>query len=400
MSLRKFLLQTKGVRARLLNHVTDVALSNKAMPVLQTDPNELITSCGREILVQMRYACGVGNERFKTQYLPLLYKLALFVQTAPLKNDAYCEFGGAFKFGLTSALLTLRMSNGVLFTTTGGAERMGRLTPQYKFCAFAASLATVPLIVSHYVAITVNGVPWHFYDTKRNLYSALANADCEFSWVNPQTLPHPSLAILTLNGFFEPESLEGIEPIVLQEMCMAINPALHQPAIESKLAEVVRMGHDKALMIDLQERQHRFAGEQGALIDPGLLNALSVKNSEQATVAVPSPVPFSQESLSVPVSVPASPSAPNSTVLHEAHTAPLEGKVSDFFREWVTSVLMDDKKREKLHFQDSSCLIVERLWHVSVRAGRALSIRRSSYRKGLEGADDHVQIFCHTVVQG
>ena len=349
-----------------------------AMPVLQTDPNELITSCGREILVQMRYACGVGNDRFKTQYLPLLYKLAQFVQTAPLKNDAYSELGGAFKFGLTAALLTLRMSNGVLFTTNGGAERMGRLTPQYRFCAFAASLATVPLIVSHYVAITVNGLPWHFFDAKKSLFTALANnAQGEFAWVNPQVAPHPSLAILTLNGFFEPEIWQSFEPIVLQEMCMAINPALHQPPIESKLAEVVRMGHEKALLIDQQERQHRFDGEQGSVIDTGNLSNQTIESSGPSKVPMSGATDIEEKSLFPPhqtsapgsVEVPGAASVRSSTSSDDVSATPSDINASDFFREWVSSVLMDDKKREKLTFQDNGVVVA----HASLLSGYGMS---------------------------
>jgi conjugal transfer pilus assembly protein TraI len=280
-------------------------------------PSALFDELGSELFSTLLSASQAGEEIFRYNYLPLLEKAAYWLQELPLERKTYAERGGALKFTLLSSLGTLRMCSGVIFAPSSDSEHRRLVEPQYRFAAFVASLCTVPLIVHHNVAVTVNGSPWDpFFG--QGLYSALTervgSAQYQVEW-RPETHERPSaaLAVLLISWLLSDVKWAQFDRTVLRSMVEAINPAGIQAPSESALSRVVRVGHEKAREAALQRAALRFtpnstvenADELGQAIvrfTPGtpaqgagdvapVTSPVSVVATDVATTAVPAVQP-------------------------------------------------------------------------------------------------------------
>lgn len=295
------------------------------------DPNDMISGVGLELLTKLRAATGVPNDVFTAQYLPLLYRLAQYVQDLPLSKTSYNEHGGAFRFSITALLLTLRMADGVLFSSSYTAEQMNKLRPQFRFAAFAASLAIVPLLVYHHQQIKINGNDWSYLTDGNSLHEALSQAGKStytITWKGPVEAPTPMLATLLLTSFFKKGMWSSIHPAVVIEMCDAINPALTQSISETPLCKIVRMGIEKAHLIDQRARDPIYnvpvnATTMSQSIDAALSMEMQQSAVHHAPVVNSAPTP-----VAVAVAV-AAPAITNPTP---------DDEFEESFLEWANSV--------------------------------------------------------------
>ena len=291
-----------------------------------TDPNIMISETGRQLLEQLRSVSGATNEAFQQSYVPLLYRLAQFVQNLPLDKISHSEPRGAFRFGVTSALLTMRMADGVLFSTSFGGEMMSKLNPQFRLAAFAASLATVPLLVHHNIQIMLGDTDWSYLEAGPTLYDRLKDGDdCTIKWKSPAKPPVSALGTVLLAQFFDPGIWAHLHPIVFEEMCVAINPSGVQATVETQLSKIVRLGHEKARLIDESARTPLYSAPVAPL---STLDAIA----HAMLAPVPAAVPATVVSSHVAAPVVAAQAPPLPPLGEVAATYPPE------FMEWLAAI--------------------------------------------------------------
>lgn len=216
-------------------------------------PQKLFEIIGNEYFSQLLTACGAGADGFRARFLPMAERLALFVQDLPLERETFCDPGGALRFGLQSGLTALRLCDGVIFSPNATSQRRMQVEPQFRWAAWCATLACVPLVVAHNTRVKVKDDVWSFESEKATLWDACdKTGSYEVEWM-PQTPAKPSqaLGIVYLSRFFFDGQFSGTDPDVLRQMCEAINPALLQSPAETSLARVVRTAQEK---VRLSER--------------------------------------------------------------------------------------------------------------------------------------------------
>jgi conjugal transfer pilus assembly protein TraI len=303
------------------------------------DPNTMIAEAGRPLLEQLRDTSGAGAEIFQQRYIPLLYRLAQYVQDLPLEKTSHNEPRGAFRFGVVSAFLTMRMSAGVLFSTSFGGEMMGKLNPQFRFAAFAASLATVPLLIHHNMQIRIDDADWSYLTGEAFLSNKLQVASekgCSILWKSPVKPPSAALGALLLSKFFDHGLWADFHPVVIEEMCQSINPAGLQPAGETQLSKIVRMGHEKARSLDEHQRAPGYvAPNSSSTISESILAAVNIP-IQSAPIS-------SQPTVSVSVK--------NESVIQvDTDAFPPE------FLEWVKGVMKNSEKFDSLAFNPNGTI--------------------------------------------
>lgn len=324
------------------------------MKLTKVNPNQLIQSLGIDFLKDLRSVISVDDKTFKEQYLSLIYRLGEFVQELPLERDSYFGKGGAFQFGVFSAYLTSRMSGGGLFSSTKSTEDMDRLLPQYKYAAFVASIATVPLIVYHNLDIQVDSRNWSYLSRSKNLHEVI-QSDYSFTWNKRLgTQPYSSMSgVFVLKSFFDSGFANEFDSSILDELCKAINPSMTQMAGETTLMKIVRMGHEKAKNIDIAQRHPIYTDEQQKhKIDLSQLTAISPSIVEPVKVATEKPVHKPIESTSNGLLVP--PVIDIKPKLMEEF--PIEwGRL---FQEFLNFIKSDQQKNEKLVFNPNDTVSV------------------------------------------
>jgi conjugal transfer pilus assembly protein TraI len=271
-------------------------------------PQLLFDDLGRSLFTELVTASGAGVDRFRAHYLPVAERLALLLQELPLERETFPERGGALKFALLSALTTLRLCDSVVFAPAATAEVRMRVEPQYRFAAFCASLASVPLVVHHNLRVTIEGQPWSPLSRRPFLWDALdGQGSYAVEW-RPVTPARPSaaLGVLILGAFFEAGQWAEFEPDVVRGMCEAINPAGVQSPAELALGKVVRIGHEKTRQVEQLRASAAFAPAKPS--DTNALVASTVAGTAQpvmslapvspppsAPASAPEPAPLPQE---------------------------------------------------------------------------------------------------------
>ena len=249
-------------------------------------PQQLFDDLGRSLFQQILTASGVGRDRFRAHYLPVAERLALQLQELPLERETFAEQGGALKFGLLAALTTLRLCDSVVFVPSATAEMRMRVEPQYRYAAFCASLATVPLIVNHHMTVSVDGQPWSLLSKTPVLWEALAGqSSYEVEW-KPVSVAKPSasLAVLVLSRFFEPGQWQDFEAETVQGMCDAINPGSIRAPAELALAKVVRVGHEKVRQAEQIRASTAFAPSRSSPTDSMVIGAIEATSPANITL--------------------------------------------------------------------------------------------------------------------
>lgn len=209
-------------------------------------PTALFQDLGRDYFNQLLTASAAGEEGFRARYLPMAERLAMMVQELPLEKETYSQAGGALKFGLLAGLAALRLCDGVIFMPGVTAQIRMVVEPQYRWAAWCATLASIPLVVAHNASIKVNGDPWSFAHASNLWESAGKNGGYEIDWKpSGPNRASASLGAVVLSQFFFPGQFSAIEPVVLLGLCEAVNPALLQSPAEQALSRVVRVAQEK-----------------------------------------------------------------------------------------------------------------------------------------------------------
>jgi conjugal transfer pilus assembly protein TraI len=212
-------------------------------------PSDLFKEIGRDVFLMIRTECGAGDEGFKRLYLPAAERLALVVQEAPFRRDAYARQGGALAYGLLAAALAVRLSSSTIFRNGLTAKERLELAPQYKWAAFIATLHCVSVVVLHGQKIDVPNSVWTPWDSSQTLFDvAQKPGKYAVSWLpSTEVVGHVPNSLAIVSGFAYPGMFAGLERGVVRDLCAAINPSLQRPPTESPLASVVRRAQELVL---------------------------------------------------------------------------------------------------------------------------------------------------------
>ena len=213
---------------------------------------------GVDNLAALRTASGATDEVFKERYLPQLKRFAAWVQELPLDSENFNQILGAFRFGLTSAWLSLRLCDQVIFVQGLSHERRA-FDPQYRFAAFCGCLSSTLLLVQHNLIITINEKPWDYLSPESSLLTAIGKGSYEVGWTRNVRRPSNALGVIVLGRFFEPGLWQGYSAGVCQDFGTCINPGCLQLPGESALSRVVRQGMEKAREIEARGRAAQYS---------------------------------------------------------------------------------------------------------------------------------------------
>ncbi len=308
-------------------------------------PTLLFGDIGFNYFNQLVTACPGGESEFRARYLPVAEKLAVMVQDLPLEKNVFAHPGGALQFGLVCGLTALRLSDGVIFDPSASAQRRMIVEPQYKYAAWCAALAGVPLLVHHLSLITVAGEPWSFASKPSTLYEACkANGEYEMDW-KPATAAQPSAALgsVLLKDFFYSGQFEHFDHAVLAGMCQAVNPALTMVPGEQSLSRVVRVAQEKVKTAELLRMSEIFSSAQPTanrtadLMD--VIDKQSTKSPDVPTISAEKPQSVTPFALGV-VATQAVPA--NSEVV------PIPTKITS----WVRAVVANQELATQFRFLD------------------------------------------------
>ncbi|MGX9712636.1 TraI domain-containing protein [Janthinobacterium lividum] len=232
--------------------------------MLPASSSDLIASEATRIS-EIHTAAGVPEKVFSRFYLPVLLAYMDHVQKMPLSNAAFSRPGGAIDFGLTSALISLRLAGTQMFNPTLASEERRVLEPQCRFAAFAATMATGVVLLSENTLITTrdNDVEYHPLVSPVPLSVWLAQHPVSmFTWrKGAQELTQSEGAAIAAR-FMPNGILNNFDLRVSLMLYNAINPKPLQNGIESTIARVVRQTISKVIThhVQVEERQYQERG--------------------------------------------------------------------------------------------------------------------------------------------
>ncbi|MCP3023788.1 TraI domain-containing protein [Cupriavidus basilensis] len=292
----------------------------------------LLTSLEGDLVETLRSASGFNTAQFDRHIQPLVDRLAECVQALPLSRDAYCEQGGALRFGVVSGLMAFRLADSTIFAPNHTAETRRVLDPQYRYSGFAAALASVPAILEAVAIVTVAGRRWSPL-SEVSLTQALADAgvqDYVVNWNPTPRAPSRMVAALLAGRFFAPGGWGDFEESVIGALADAILPVRGAIAVEAPLCRVVRVAQDKAFEIDGKERARRI-DELGA---PrlALRELLALPEAAGAPAPAPAPVPPTQAAAARASGGAPTPAAQSSKQAGGDGMPPLSPLVSDLLK--------------------------------------------------------------------
>lgn len=222
---------------------------------------EALFERNREELDAIRTAAGFNERQYNYFFKALLHAYALRVQRLPLTPEVYTRVYGAWDFGLTVSILTLRVATTRIFFPTAESEERRKLEPQCLFAAFAAGLATGVALLSQHADISLeDGSEYHPIKSTDDLATWLASSDTpQFSWrpTGGKALNGPECAAIAAR-FIPAGMLKEFDLRVVYMIFNAINPQAEKSGVESTMAKVVRLSVEKAYEAYLEGAQSSY----------------------------------------------------------------------------------------------------------------------------------------------
>lgn len=182
-------------------------------------------------------ASSVSRDQYLAQYIPIAERFATCVQDLPLSPDVFSAPGGALQAGLQSGLLAVRSCDATIFQPKATAQERQRNDPQYRWCAYCATLATVYLICAGQVEVVLSAGDVFSFASSTPL------GRCEGSYTarwNKSAAQPSQAGLIYLQAFFFPGQFAHLPQETLAMMAGAINPLLTTNNAETPLGRVVR----------------------------------------------------------------------------------------------------------------------------------------------------------------
>lgn len=184
-----------------------------------------------EIFDLLKTSAGASSVEFENRYAPLINSLASYLLETPLERTAFAEPGGAMRFALTAAAFALRMAAHKIFAPTVGSEVRRAVDKQYKFAAFAATIATVPTLVHTKVQVTSGPdktnvwAPFHSHPHLEDWVRVEGDGrSYEVLWRTADTVYPRSSAVAISAEIFQRGFWSFFHPMVVHDMYEAIAP--------------------------------------------------------------------------------------------------------------------------------------------------------------------------------
>lgn len=183
-----------------------------------------------EIFDLLLTSAGASGQEFDNRYVPLIEGLAAYVLETPLERTAFAEPGGGLRFGLTAAVFALKMAARMIFAPTMGSEDRRLLDKQYKFAAFAATIATIPTLVHTKVQVTSGPgasvwSPFHPYPHLAEWVKAEGDGRTyDVLWRTADSVYPRSSSVAISSEIFQRGFWSAFHPMVVQDMYEAIAP--------------------------------------------------------------------------------------------------------------------------------------------------------------------------------
>jgi hypothetical protein len=278
--------------------------------LLQPLPPEALLDRAGPAIEAIRTAAGFSDAQFNHLFLPVLKHYGRCVQQLPLNQSYFSEQGGAWEFGLTVSILTLRLAGTRMFFPSLDSEARRALEPQCRFAAYVAGLATGVTILAQNAKILDGDDEFHPLLTAKPLHDWLAGAkNPQFGWRTgePALTTQECAAIGTL---FIPRGLmRDFDLRVVLMICNSVNPPASASGIESTLAKVVRISAEKTVELYLQKQKSRYTEPAQAatplIQEAGRAASQIIESARPDTPAVNPLVPASDDQ-----SAPGAPPAP------------------------------------------------------------------------------------------
>lgn len=221
----------------------------------------MLSNAGDEIDA-IKTASGFRDAHFGALCLPVLRSYADHVQQMPLSPLAYKDKEGAWRFGLTSAMVALRYAGTQMFFPLLESEERRVLEPQCRFAAFAATLATgVAMLAQHSkIQDTANA---------HNEYHALITPMSLADWIDTTTSVHfswrtnesdlNSMQSAAIAARFMPTNLLATFDLRVSMMFYSsILPQISSNGIETTLSKVVRLSVMKVIEMYLENDKKKY----------------------------------------------------------------------------------------------------------------------------------------------
>ena len=288
-------------------------------------------------------ACSVSRDQYLAQYISVAERLAFCVQDLPLSPDVFSAPGGALQAGLQSGLLAVRSCDATIFQPKATAQERQRNDPQYRWCAYCATLATIYLICAGQIEVVLSGGEVFSFASAK----PLGGYDGSYTARWHQSAAQPSQAgLIYLQAFFFPGQFAHLPQETLAMMAGAINPLLTTNNAETPLGRVVRTS--VAQVLEAQRKRDAAVIMQTApaeMVDvpvesvapSGARPVDPLKPSSTYQAADPSPAPSS-----VPAAAPATaPATSSSSASPKTNQSPAENPavgISPKVLEWVRAL--------------------------------------------------------------
>lgn len=312
-------------------------------------PSLLFNDVGRDYFAQLLTACSGGEDSFRSKYLPVAERLACVVQDLPLEKSAFAYQGGALQFGLLAGLTALRLSDGVVFDPSATAQRRMVIEPQFRYAAWCAVLAGVPLIVHHHANISVKDKPWSFASHPSNLFEACdKTGPYSIEWRPPSANPvTSSLAFALLHDFFHAGQFSEFDTSVLTSMCNSVNPGMSTFPGETALSRIVRISQEKVRAAELVRLSKVFApGDAKVTLSP-VMQILQAATD----AAIKAPVAPGVQTEVPAVAKPKDSSSQNTTTETDQATGEIkEVMVPLKIAFWVRALIADSEMAKQFQF--------------------------------------------------
>lgn len=222
-------------------------------------PPEALIDDAKLAIEAIKTAAGFSDVQFSHLFLPVLKHYARCVQQLPLKPDYFSEARGAWEFGLTVSILTLRLAGTRMFFPSLESEARRALEPQCRFAAYVAGLASGVAILAQSAKLLDGDDEFHPLTAAQPLQSWLTSADKpEFNWRTSEPVLSPQ-ECAAIGALFIPRGLlRDFDLRVTLMICNSINPPTSASGIESTLAKVVRISIEKTIELYVAKQKMQY----------------------------------------------------------------------------------------------------------------------------------------------
>ncbi len=207
-------------------------------------PHDMIRA-SEEQIETIRTAAGFSTKQFDTAFLPILVKYAEQAQNLPLSPHYYHKPGGAWKFGLFTAMVSVRVAESKVFFPGEPSNVRRSLEKQCLFAAFAATLATGIAMLTQNVRVFDADFEEYYPLTAEISFHQwlLETTGTKFEWRDEAILTLSECAAIAAR-FLPPNIVRPFDRRIIRLIYSAIYPQVAPNMLRSNLCDVISKSVD------------------------------------------------------------------------------------------------------------------------------------------------------------